>query len=92
MNNDEHNINILCDSLESLSLHSINSFRNTTSSKKRALCQYDVNDLERIQCQKVILQNEIRVSELDGGLKIYPNDEQIKNNIEKVKKLKESIK
>ena len=57
MSNDEHNIvDILCDSLESLSLDNINSFRNTTSSKKRALCQYDVNDLKRIQCQKEILQ------------------------------------
>ena len=59
MSNDEHD-----DSLESLSLHNINSFRNTTSSKKRALCQYDVNDLKRIQCQKVILQNEILLSEI----------------------------
>jgi hypothetical protein len=75
MSNDEHNIvDILCDSLESLSLDNINSFRNTTSSKKRALCQYDVNDLKRIQCQKEILQQEIQISELDG-LKIYPNQQ-----------------
>ena len=47
MNNDEHNADILCDSLESLRLHNINSFRNTTSSKNRVLCQYDVNDLKR---------------------------------------------
>jgi len=69
MSNDEHD-----DSLESLSLHNINSFRNTTSSKKRALCQYDVNDLERIQCQQVILQNEILLSKYNG-LKIYLNQQ-----------------
>jgi len=75
MSNDEHNVgDILCDSLESLSLHSINSFRNTTSSKKRALCQYDVNDLERIQCQKELLQADIRLSK-HNGLKIYPNQQ-----------------